>query len=167
MDNEFRITAENFWQVQCWRYGKMVWEEEYPNLVCTAGKNDLLTKYFKGSSYTAAWYVGLITNSPTPTLAVGDTAAQINGTNGWTESSAYGSRVAWTGGTAANGSIDNSASQASIGITGPDSIYGAVLASTSANAGTGGILYGEGAFSSVRSVLNGDTLLVTVTLTVS
>src|SRR4051812_42837457 len=32
--------------------GHIRWHEHYHNLVTTAGKNDLLDKYFKGSTYT-------------------------------------------------------------------------------------------------------------------
>jgi len=33
--------------------------EHVHNLVMTAGKTDMITQYFKGSAYTAAWYLGL------------------------------------------------------------------------------------------------------------
>ena len=167
------ITAENFWTVQHWRKGGLLWQCEFPNLVTTQGKNDLLTRYFEGTTYTAAWYVGLISNTGFTAYAVGDTAAQITtttpvgGNNQWQEATVYSARIAWSGGSASGGSISNTLSPASIPITGPDTIRGAFLDSTSTAGGTSGVLYGEGDFSTPRAVLNGDTLLVTVTLTVS
>jgi len=57
--------------------GNLKWTEQVENLTVTQGLNDNLTKYFKGSSYTATWFVGLIDNASFSALAAGDTAAQI------------------------------------------------------------------------------------------
>lgn len=149
--------------------GNLLWVEEVPNLVTTEGKNDLLTQYFKGSSYTATWYVGLVDNANFTAYAAGDVAAQINGTNGWKENTNYSqaNRVTWTGGTASGGSIDDTASPAAFSITATITIRGAFLISNNTKGGTTGKLYGEADFSVARSLNNGDTLNVTVTLTVS
>jgi hypothetical protein len=153
--------------IRC-RNAFIAWEEEIPNLVTTEGKNDLLTQYLKGSAYTATFYVGLVDNAGFTAYAAGDTAAQIGGTNGWAESTAYSNanRVTWTGGTASGGSIDNSASVAAFNINATKTIRGAFLDTNNVKAGTSGKLYGEADFASARSVLNGDTLNVTVTCTV-
>src|SRR5947209_12911309 len=39
--------------------GHVRWHVRFHNLVTTAGKNDLLDKYFKGSAYTATWFLCL------------------------------------------------------------------------------------------------------------
>lgn len=157
--------------------GRLKWRDEFCNLVTTEGKNDLLDKYFKGSSYTAAWYVGLISSVSYSALAAGDTAAQINGTNAWKEANtgggantptfSQGTRPALTLGSVSGGSVDNSASKAAFSITGTGTIKGAFVASVSTLGGTTGKLYSEGTFSADRSVVNGDTLNVQVTLTAS
>ena len=146
-------------------------------LVVTEGLNDLLTKYFKGSSYTATWYVGLIDGNNFGTIAADDDATGIStdagdsssaGENAWQEFTAYteSNRVTLTLGTASAGSIDNSASKASFAINSDgSSIKGAFVVSTNTKAGTTGVLYGAGTFSSARSMDNGDTLQVTATLT--
>lgn len=152
----------------------VAWEEQLANLVTTEGKNDLLTNYFKGSSYTAAFYVGLVTSTGFTSYAAGDTAAQIvtttpsGGNNQWEESTAYSNstRVAWTGGSASGGSIDNSASKAVFNINATDTIRGGFMITNSTKGGTTGKLYGEADFAAARSVLNGDTLNVTLTCTV-
>lgn len=151
-----------------WRR-KCKWVEKVENLVTTEGKNDELTKYFKGSSYTAAWYVGLINNAGFSALAAADVAAQIGGTNGWAEATTYSESVrqTLTLGSAASGSIDNTASKAVFSINGTVTIYGGFVDSVSTKSGTTGVLYGEAAFSSTRALISGDTLTVTVTLTLS
>lgn len=147
--------------------GRLKWVEEVENLTVTQGLNDLLSKYFKGSSYTAAWFVGLINNASFSALAAGDTAAQIGGSNGWIEATAYSESVrqTLTLGSASAGSIDNSASKAVFSINGTITINGAFVVSSSTKTGTSGVLYGEASFGSARSLLSGDTLTITVTLT--
>jgi|SRR5882672_7803762 len=89
----------------------------------------------------------------------------------WTESSAYStSRPAFTPGTVAAGSVDNSASPASFSITVNNTLIGGLMLnnSSSVNVGTStDILYGMAPFSSVgfRQLNSGDTLQVTATLT--
>ena len=71
--------------------GNFKWEESTHNLVVNEGLQDMNTKYFKGSSYTAAWYLGLITGPGSgTTIAAADTLASHAG---WTEFTDY------TGGT--------------------------------------------------------------------
>lgn len=149
-----------------WRR-KLKWVEEIVNLTVTQGLNDLLTKYFKGSSYTAAWYVGLINNAGFSALAAGDTAAQIGGANGWAEATAYSESVrqTLTLGSASAGSIDNTASKAVFSINGTVTLYGGFVVSVSTKSGTTGTLYGEAAFSATRAVVSGDSVTCTVTLT--
>lgn len=155
------------WHVECrGADGALKWTEDVHNLVTTAGKNDILTQYFKGSAYTAAWFVGLVDNAGFTAYAAGDTMASHTG---WTEGVPYsnGTRVAWTGGSAAAGSIDNSGSVAAFSINATLTVRGAFLCSNSTKSGTTGVLYCEADFSAARSVLSGDTLNVTVTLSVS
>lgn len=159
--NEYEFVARD-------RYGKLKWREVVPNLTTTQGLNDLLTKYFKGSAYTAAWFMGLIDNAGFSTLAAGDTAAQIGGSNAWSESSAYSESVrqTLTLGSASAGSINNTASKAVFTCnTNSTVIKGGFIVSNSTKAGTTGILYGEAAFASNKSLDSGDVLTVGATLT--
>lgn len=154
----------NTYRVECRdAAGNLKWVEEIHNTVVTEGLNDVLTKYFKGSGYTAAWYVGL---KGTGNVVAGDTAASHAG---WSEVTAYseGARQALTLGTAAAGSIDNTASKAvfTIDTNGTD-VYGFFVISNSTKGGTSGVLYGGANFGTARTGLqSGDTLTVTVTLT--
>ena len=157
------IRLENHYVVECVREGKVIWTEEFDNIVVTEGLNDSLDKHLKGSTYTAAWYVGL--TDGTPTVAAGDTMASHAG---WTEITAYseGVRQTLTLGTVSAGSVDNSASKAVFSINGTTTVGGAFVVTNSTKGGTTGILYGAGAFTGGdRSVVSGDTLNVTVTCT--
>lgn len=134
---------------------KQQWNETFHNVVTNAGRNDVLDKYFKGSSYTAAWYLGL---AGTGTKAAADTLASHAG---WAEVTPYsGNRPAITFGTTASQS--NTASAVSYTINATATVAGAFIASV--NTGTSGLLYSAGDFAASRSVANGDTLNVTPTV---
>jgi len=143
--------------------GRLKWVDEFDNLVVNVGLDDSLDKHLKGSGYTAAWFVGLTDDTPTP--AAGDTMASHVG---WAEATGYdeATREALTLGTVSGQSVDNSASKASFTINATDTIGGAFVASDGTKGGTSGILYGAGAFTGGdRAVVDDDTLNVTVTLT--
>ncbi|MCC8946006.1 hypothetical protein H8A97_13075 [Bradyrhizobium sp. Arg62] len=141
--------------------GNLKWEETVDNLVVNVGLNDLLSNYFKGSSYTAAFYVGL---KDAGTVAAGDT---MSSHSGWTEDTSYSNstRPALTLGSVSGQSVDNSASKAVFTINGTATIAGAFVTTSSTKGGTTGVLYGAADFGAARSVLSGDTLNLTVTLT--
>jgi hypothetical protein len=140
--------------------GELKWVEDIDNLVTTAGKTDIVDKYFKGSAYTAAWFLGL---AGAGTKAVGDTLASHAG---WSEVNPYtGNRPAITFGTTAAGSNTATAVSYSITLAGPTTVAGAFVASVAT--GTSGVLYSAGDFAASRSVVAGDTLNVTVTVSVS
>jgi hypothetical protein len=159
------IGVTGYYNVQCLDSdGQVKWTDTIENLVVTVGKNDLLDKYFAGSAYTAAWYMGLVDGASTPTYAAGDTLASHAG---WTESTAYSgsnrATVAWNAASA--GSKASTATSFSINATA--TIAGALLTVTQVRATTTGVLYSAGSFSGGnRSVANGDTLNVTYTASV-
>jgi hypothetical protein len=152
--------------VQCFGPdGVLKWEDQFHNLVVNQGLQDLNTKYFKGSAYTAAWYLGLVTGPGSgTTYAAGDTLASHAG---WTEFTNYsGTRKAVTFGTATTADpsvIDNSASPSSFLISGAGgTVAGAFLCSVTS--GTSGVLFSEGDFTGGdKIVANGDTINVTYT----
>ncbi len=134
------------------------WREIIHNTVMTAGKTDIVDKYFKGSSYTAAWYLGL---KGAGSIAAGDTLASHAG---YSEVTPYsGNRPAITWGTTSAGS--NTATAVSISINATSTVAGAFIATV--NSGSSGTLYSASDFSASRSVASGDTLNVTPTVSVS
>lgn len=162
---EEQANATGVYTVECiGADGQVKWSETFKNLVTTVGKNDLLDKYLSGSSYTAAWYLGLVNGSSSPTYDAADT---MSSHAGWTEVTAYSeaTRPAPSFNAASGGSKSSSATAFSI--NGTATVAGAFLTSNSTKSGTSGILYSAGNFSGGnRSVVSGDTLNVTYTASV-
>ena len=151
---------------QCFdKDGNLKWSDSAKNIVVNVGLQDMNTKYFKGVSYSAAWYIGLVTGPGAGnTYAAGDTLASHGG---WTENTSYsgGNRATATFGTATTADpsvIDNSGSVAVFSITGSATIAGAFLTTTQSNSSTSGLLFSVSNFTGGdRAVINGDTLNVT------
>jgi hypothetical protein len=151
---------------QCFdKDGNLKWEDSAKNLVVNTGLQDMNTKYFKGVTYSAAWYIGLVTGPASGnTYAAADTLASHSG---WTEDTNYsgGNRATATFGTATTADpsvIDNSGSVAVFSITGTTTVAGAFLTTTQSNSSTSGLLFSVSNFTGGdRSVISGDTLNVT------
>ncbi len=145
--------------------GNLKWEDEFHNLVVNVGLQYLNTQFFKGSVYTAAWYLGLVTGPGSGTTYVaGDTLVTHTG---WTEFTNYvGTRKAVSFGTATTADpsvIDNSASPAQFVINGAGGTVAGAFLSTAAS-GTSGTLFSEGDFTGGdKIVASGDTVNVTYT----
>jgi hypothetical protein len=163
--------AGGVFHVQCFdKDGNLKWEDSMHNLVVNEGLEDMNTQYFKGSSYDAAFYLGLVAGPGSGTAyAAGDTLASHAG---WTEFSNYsGARKSVTFGTATEADpsvISNSASAASFAISGGGgTVAGAFLCTV--DSGTSGVLFSEADFSSPgdRVVVSGDTLNVTYTFSLN
>jgi len=104
---------------------------------------------------------GYCQGATSPTYADADT---ISSHAGWTESTAYSNATrpqAVFGTPTATSSI--SSSQATFNINATATIAGAFLVNNSTKGGTTGTLYSAGSFATSRSVISGDSLLVTYT----
>lgn len=142
--------------------GNLKWKDGFTNLVTTQGKNYILAT---GAATAIAKYMGLVDGGTTPTLAAADTLASHVG---WTENTGYSQAarptIGW--GSASAGSVATSAAVA-FSVTASGTIAGAFSADNSTKGGTTGNLYSEGTFSGGnKSVANGDTLNVSLTLSV-
>jgi hypothetical protein len=162
-----KIQAGGVFHVQCLdKDGNLKWEDEMHNLVVNEGLQNMNTEYFKGSTYTAAFFLGLVTGPGSgTTYAAADTLASHAG---WTEYTDYsGDRKAVTFGTATTADpsvISNSASPSSFTISGGGGVVAGAFLCT-VTSGTSGVLFSEADFQSPgdRTVVAGDTLNVTYT----
>lgn len=165
-------TAKGVYHMQCFdKDGNLKWEAECPNLVVNGGLQDMNNKYFLGSAYTATWYIGLYGASASNNPAASDT---MSSHAGWTEVVPYSqaTRPACTFATptTANPSVaTNSASPAVYSINATATVGGAFLVSDNTKSGSTGTLYSASDFTSPgdRSVVSGDTLNVTYTLSLA
>ena len=157
LDN-VNLGLANFWKVTCLdKDGNVKWEENKKNLITTVGLNHILDVEFHAATQVTTWYIGL--------KAAGTPAAAntMSSHSSWAELTNYsGNRKEWTEGAASSGSMTNGTS-VDFTINGTATVAGAFL--NTAATGTGGTLYGVVDFSSARSVISGDTLQVTVTVT--
>jgi len=159
-ENNIGLNLNNRWSVTCVDSdGEVKWTEEKDNLITTEGLNHILDTSFHAGTAVTTWYIGL-KGSGSPAAA--DTLASHST---WTEAAGYaGTRKEWTEGASSAGSMTNSSS-VDFTINATATVAGAFLAS--ATSGTTGTLYGIVDFTAARSVLSGDTLQITVTVTAS
>ena len=159
-----KMLAGGVYTVQCFdEDGNLKWEETNPNLVVNQGLKFMNDTVFKGSGYTAAWYLGLVTGPGAGnTYAAGNTLATHAG---WIEFTNYsGNRGAITLGaaTSADPSVTTNSSPVQFVITGGGgAVAGAFL--TNVSTGTAGTLFSVSNFQAPgdRAVVAGDTLNVT------
>lgn len=164
--------AAGVYRVECFdKEGRLKWAAESHNLVVNQGLQDMNAKYFTGSSYTAAWYLGLYGAAASNNPVAGDTAASHGG---FTEITPYSNatRPTCTFGvpTTANPSVaTNSASPAAFTINATATVGGAFLISNSTKGGSTGVLFSASDFASPgdRTVASGDTLNVTYTFSLT
>ena len=155
---------------------KLLWADAIENTVLTEGKNLALDTFLAGSSYTVTGpFMGLISSVSYSAIAAGDTAAQINGSNGWKEAGSASNfplyttprkTAAWSA--ASGGSKALSAALSFAIITTGGTIKGCFLifgtGAVSTIADTNGKLYSAGLFTGGDKVVGvGDTVNVSYT----
>lgn len=160
--------AHGEYQLECRdSEGNLKWTIGGHNLVVNEGLQDMNTKYFTGSTYTAAWYIGLYGAAASNNPTAADTAASHPG---FTEITPYSNatRPACTFGTATTADpsvITNTLSKAAFNINATATVGGAFLISNNTKGGSTGVLFSASDFQSPgdRVVASGDVLNVTYT----
>lgn len=158
--------AGGVFTIQCRdKDGLLKWETSKHNLVVNEGLKFMNDKFFTGSAYTAAWYIGLYGAGASNTPAAGNTMASHAG---WTEVTAYSQSTRPVATFAAASLADpsvitNSASPAVFSINATTTVGGAFLTTDNTKGGTTGTLFSAADFAAPgdRSVVSGDTLNVT------
>jgi hypothetical protein len=143
----------------------IAWQDQFaPNTVVTAGKNDMLDKYFAGSSYTATFYLGLISSVSYSAIAAGDV---MSSHAGWTEAGitnaptySQGARptAVWSSASAGAKALSSSLSYS---ITSSGTLKGAFLTTVATKDGTTGTLFSAGLFTGGdKTVASSDSVAV-------
>jgi len=136
--------------------------EDVTNLIPTEGLNYMLGTALTGVAQLLSWYIAIFSGNYTPVATL--TAATF--TANTTESTAYAetTRVAWTPGAIAGGSVDNSANKAVFTMNATTTIYGIGQLSVSTKSATTGTLISCALFAAAKAVVATDVLNVTSTL---
>ena len=159
-------------KVQCFdKDGNLKWEDENHNLVVNQGLQYMCGTALTSVAQITTWYIGLYGAGASNTPAAGDTMASHIG---WTEVTPYSNAnrptCTFATATTANPSVaTNSASVAVFNINATSTVGGAFLVSNNTKGGSTGTLFSAADFSSPgdRSVVSGDTLNVTYTMSLS
>ena len=166
------LRAMGKFKVECYdKDGNLKWELETPNLVVNQGLQYMCGTALTSVAQITTWYLGLYGAGASNTPAATDTMASHIG---WTEVVPYSNATrpacTFAAATTANPSVaTNSASPASFTINATSTVGGAFLVSNNTKSGSTGTLFSAADFSSPgdRSVVSGDTLNVTYTLSLA
>lgn len=171
MHNE-QAEAHGVYIAQCFdKDGNLKWEDTFPNVVTTVGKNLALDTYLAGSAYTVVGpFLGLISSVTFTAVAAADT---MTSHAGWTEAGATNAptytsprkTAVWASASAGSKALSTALSFA---ITGSGTVKGCFLClgtgALSTIDNTAGTLYSAGLFSGGdKVVINTDTLNVSYT----
>jgi hypothetical protein len=150
--------------VQHIRNGKVIDEFAFDNIITNQGLDYILGAALTGVTPFTTWYVAPFQGNYVPVAT--DTAATIVANA--TETTAYtaSTRVVWTG-VEATQQATNSASVATFTFNAPNTIYGAMLISSSAKSSVSGTLLSAAQFATPKTVANTDQLLFTYTIVAS
>jgi hypothetical protein len=149
-------------KVQHIRKGEVIGEYDFPNGITNEGKNSALDILFNAAAQPT-WYIGLINNSPAPTLAAADTMASHAG---WSETTDYdeANRVTWNPEAAASQSVANTVTSADFTINATVTVYGIFVATSNTKGGATGTLWATAAFPSPVGLVDDDLLKVIYTV---
>jgi len=116
-------TFRGLFRAECFRKGKLIWTEEFRNIITNEGLNHMLDVTLHGKTLISPFYCVLYEDDEDPEAA-DDYAAP-----GFTETEAYdeGTRPEYNEAAASGQSITNSANKATFTFNASKTIYGAAL----------------------------------------
>jgi hypothetical protein len=171
--SDLRVVRGRWEHIQVWRTvedyeafkrGEFVtpifFEEVKPNGITDVGIHYLLDAGFRGVAAISTWYAGLIDNAGYTGVAASDTSASHSG---WSQSGAYTETALQTLSFGAAASRQISAS-VSFSINASVTIEGIFVNSVSTKPMTTGTLWSTALFSTAPSLVNGNVLTATYTL---
>ena len=171
---EEQVGLHGVYKAECFdAQGNLKWSDTFDNLTTNVGRQDMLNKYFAGSSYTQTIVVGLMGNySGSSTPAYTDTQAshagwlEVGGTNAPTYSGTRKTPT-FSAATSANPSVLTTSAVVVFSMTGSGTVTGAFInnGGSSTIDNTTGTLFSAGNFTAgSKTVTSGDTINVTYTL---
>ena len=171
---EEQVGLHGVYKAECYdAQGNLKWSDTFDNLTTNVGRQDMLNKYFAGSSYTQSVVVGLMGNSGgSSTPAYTDTQSshsgwlEIGGTNAPTYT---GNRKTptFSSATSANPSVLTTSAVVVFAMTSSGTVTGAFIhnGGSATVDNTTGVLFSAGNFTAgSKTVTSGDTINVTYTL---
>jgi len=170
---EDNSNTKGLFKIKQIRNGIVIDEWESPNLIVKEGRGYYQNAALDGLTQKAAWYLGLFAGARDPVDT--DTGANVSANS--TEISEYdeATREVWTPDAALDDSttyqtiISNSNNPATFTLNDSVTINGLFMASESTIDGSSGtsILIGETRFSSARSAISGDEIVVTYQINIT
>lgn len=159
---------KGIYTVEHWRDGRLLSTEVSENVCTDEGLDALLDIMFHADTQITTWYC--VISESSDAADVGMTYASPT----FTECTAYtGNRPAYDEAAASSQVTTNTASKAAFPMTDTKTIYGGGLVGggsapdTKGNTAGGGTLFSYSKFTSSKSVVNGDTLNLTIELTLA
>ena len=145
------------------KHGKLKKKLTAHNGIVNIGKDTILGVMFNAATQITSWFMGLLDNSPAPTLADTDTMASHSG---WAENTNYdeATRPAWPEDAPASQQITNSTA-AVFTMNATVTIAGFFLTSDNVKGGATGVLWSTALFDGgAQAVIATDVIEVTYTL---
>ncbi len=167
MENKSGATFRGLFKAECYRNGKLIWTEEFSNIITNEGLDHMLDVALAGKTLIDPFYCVLFETNTTPG-ATHDYAAPS-----WTEVNAAideATRHIYVEAGASSQSITNSANKATFTFNASKTVYGAALLGGSnvkgntTDAATHVYLCGA-KFGASRAVVDDDVINLTYTVT--
>ena len=148
---------------------RLIWVEEWGNIVVNQGLNHLLDVHFHAATQITTWYLALLGSSAGSPTATSTYQNFLSSGNNEVVAYDEAARQAFVEGAPSGQSIDNVGNEAVFTISANGTTIGGVALvsdSTKNDNGAGPFMYSAGAFSAGdKTIDDDDTLTVTVTLT--
>lgn len=164
-DNERKLALKGTCTLEHMRDGECIYKETGQNLITDEGMKEILGVIFDGvAADSATYYIGLFNTDTTPLVT------HTYASPGFTESTDYDNiavRATYDPASPSGSgtvTISNSASKATFTMSATTTIYGAAVFSYNDNGDTahaGAVLMAAKKFTSARSVVDNDQLLIT------